>query len=118
MRNDKYTMSAGLTGCTTKADPTSISGRPTGNGSVESLVCCQSRHPHSHPKQYTEAEMKLIRDYAPPESRPLFGETVAPYEAVGLYLPTREAILCHAQTGHASTGEEEKRFISLRHTSR
>lgn len=69
-------------------------------------------------QQYTEAEMKLIRDYAPPESRPLLGETVAPYEAVGLYLPTKEAILCHAQTGHVSTGEEEKRFISLRHTSR
>lgn len=31
------------------------------DGSVESLVC-QSRRPHSHPKQHTEAELKLIRD--------------------------------------------------------
>ncbi len=31
------------------------------DGSVESLAC-QSRHPHSHPKQHTEAELKLIRD--------------------------------------------------------
>ena len=31
------------------------------DGSVESLVC-QSRRPHSHPNQHTEAELKLIRD--------------------------------------------------------
>ena len=31
------------------------------NGSVESLAC-QSRRPHSHPNQHTEAELKLIRD--------------------------------------------------------
>ena len=31
------------------------------DGSVESLAC-QSRRPHSHPKQHTEAELKLIRD--------------------------------------------------------
>ena len=28
---------------------------------MESLAC-QSRHPHSHPNQHTEAELKLIRD--------------------------------------------------------
>ena len=31
------------------------------DGSVESLAC-QSRRPHRHPNQHTEAEMKLIRD--------------------------------------------------------
>jgi hypothetical protein len=31
------------------------------NGTLESLVC-QSRRPHSHPKQHTEQELKLIRD--------------------------------------------------------
>lgn len=31
------------------------------DGTVESL-CCQSRRPHSHPNQHTEAELKLIRD--------------------------------------------------------
>lgn len=31
------------------------------DGSVESLAC-QSRRPYSHPKQHTEAELKLIRD--------------------------------------------------------
>lgn len=31
------------------------------DGSIESLAC-QSRSPHSHPNQHTEAELKLIRD--------------------------------------------------------
>ncbi len=31
------------------------------DGNVESLVS-QSRHPHSHPNQHTESELKLIRD--------------------------------------------------------
>ena len=31
------------------------------DGSVESLAC-QSRRPHSHPNQHTEAELKLIKD--------------------------------------------------------
>ncbi len=31
------------------------------DGSVESLAC-QSRRPHGHPNQHTEAELKLIRD--------------------------------------------------------
>ena len=31
------------------------------DGSVESLAC-QSRRPHGHPRQHTEAELKLIRD--------------------------------------------------------
>ncbi|WP_343264745.1 DDE-type integrase/transposase/recombinase [Ligaoa zhengdingensis] len=31
------------------------------NGTPESLAC-QSRRPHSHPNQHTEAELKLIRD--------------------------------------------------------
>jgi transposase InsO family protein len=31
------------------------------DGSVESLIC-QSRRPHHHPNQHTEAELKLIRD--------------------------------------------------------
>ena len=31
------------------------------DGSMESLAC-QSRRPHSHPNQHTEAELKLIRD--------------------------------------------------------
>ena len=31
------------------------------DGRVESLAC-QSRRPHSHPNQHTEAELKLIRD--------------------------------------------------------
>ena len=31
------------------------------DGSVESLAC-QSRRPHSHPNQHTEAELKLIRN--------------------------------------------------------
>ena len=31
------------------------------DGTVQSLAC-QSRRPHSHPKQHTQAELKLIRD--------------------------------------------------------
>ena len=31
------------------------------DGNVESLAC-QSRRPHRHPNQHTEAELKLIRD--------------------------------------------------------
>ncbi|MFR3786127.1 MAG: hypothetical protein ACLTWR_02350 [Agathobaculum desmolans] len=31
------------------------------DGRVASLPC-QSRHPHNHPNQHTEAELKLIRD--------------------------------------------------------
>lgn len=31
------------------------------DGTPESLAC-QSRRPHSHPNQHTEAELKLIRD--------------------------------------------------------
>ena len=31
------------------------------DGTVASLAC-QSRRPHSHPNQHTEAELKLIRD--------------------------------------------------------
>ncbi len=31
------------------------------DGTVESLAC-QSRRPHSHPKQHTETELKMIRD--------------------------------------------------------
>ena len=31
------------------------------DGSIESLAC-RSRRPHSHPRQHTEAELKLIRD--------------------------------------------------------
>ena len=31
------------------------------DGSVASLAC-QSKRPHSHPNQHTEAELKLIRD--------------------------------------------------------
>lgn len=31
------------------------------DGSAASLTC-QSRRPHSHPNQHTEAELKLIRD--------------------------------------------------------
>ena len=31
------------------------------DGSAASLAC-QSKRPHSHPKQHTEAELKLIRD--------------------------------------------------------
>ena len=29
---------------------------------TEQSLCCQSRRPHSHPKQHTEEEWKLIRD--------------------------------------------------------
>ena len=35
------------------------------DGSVASLAC-QSRRPHSHPNQHTEAELKLIRDMIQP----------------------------------------------------
>ena len=31
------------------------------DGTIESLAC-QSRRPHSHPKQHTEEELKLIRN--------------------------------------------------------
>ena len=29
---------------------------------TEASLACQSRRPHSHPSQHTEAELKLIRD--------------------------------------------------------
>ena len=54
------------------------------DGSVESLAC-QSRRPHSHPNQHTEAELKLIRDMlrciADPELRLLPPLTSSPESA-------------------------------------
>ena len=44
-----------------KSRPYISFGRARWDGSVASLAC-QSRRPHSHPNQHTEAELKLIRD--------------------------------------------------------
>lgn len=38
------------------------------DGSLQSLAC-QSRRPHSHPRQHTQEELKLIAEYAPAESK-------------------------------------------------
>ena len=35
--------------------------KETGSGSEESLLC-RSRRPHSHPREHTQQELKLIRD--------------------------------------------------------
>ena len=43
------------------------------DGTPESLAC-QSRRPHSHPNQHTEAELKLIRDMR--QNQILFSETI------------------------------------------
>ena len=51
------------------------------DGSVASLAC-QSRRPHSHPNQHTEAELKLIRDMRrrnpPPGMVELCGSAATP----------------------------------------
>ena len=35
--------------------------KETGSGSEESLLC-RSRRPHSHPREHTQQELKLLRD--------------------------------------------------------
>ena len=57
----RNTVSAGPAGSITKAGRISTSGRLAGMEQCHSLAC-QSRRPHSHPNQHTEAELKLIRD--------------------------------------------------------
>ena len=61
------------------------------DGSVTSLAC-QSRRPHSHPNQHTEAELKLIRG------------TVAPAAETRLYPPPGEPVPGYAQAGAVSWG--------------
>ena len=46
------------------------------DGSVASLAC-QSRRPHGHPNQHTEAELKLIRDMRRQKSNAGHDRTVA-----------------------------------------
>ena len=47
------------------------------DGNVESLAC-QSRRPHSHPNQHTEAELKLIQDMRRRNPTSGHGGTLAP----------------------------------------
>ncbi len=53
--------SAGPAESTTKSRSYIYFWKARWDGTVESLAC-QSRRPHSHPNQHTEAELKLIRD--------------------------------------------------------
>ena len=77
------------------------------DGRVASLPC-QSRHPHNHPNQHTEAELKLIRDSAPPQSQFGHGGTVAPAAAPGLYPPSGESVSGNVQARVIPNGREEK----------
>lgn len=55
----KSIRSGGQAGNTTKAAHTSTSGELNG---MEHSLAYQSKRPYGHPRQYTEEEMKLIRD--------------------------------------------------------
>ena len=70
-------------------------------GRAESLAC-QSRRPHSHPNQHTEAELKLIRDMRRRNPKPGHGGAVAPAAAAGLYPPPGEPVPGYAQAGAVS----------------
>ena len=77
------------------------------DGSVASLAC-QSKRPHSHPNQHTEAELKLIRDMPPPESRAGHARAVAPSAAARLYTLSGKSVPSHAQNGSVSRRKAEK----------
>ena len=60
----KYTEKCGVSRATRKYNKSRsyiYFWRSRWDGSVESLAC-QSKRPHSHPNQHTDAELKLIRD--------------------------------------------------------
>ena len=69
------------------------------DGTPESLVC-QSRRPHSHPNQHTEAELKLIRDMRRRNPTLGHGGAVAPSAAAGLHPPPGEPVPGHEEAGN------------------
>ena len=56
--------------------------------------------------------------YAPPESQPGHGGTVAPAAPTGLYPPSGESVPGHAENGPVSAAENRKQPISPSLTSR
>ena len=74
------------------------------DGSVASLAC-QSRRPHSHPNQHTEAELKLIRDMR--RRNPKLG-MIELWHRLGLHPLSGELVPGHAQNGYVSARKAEK----------
>ncbi len=103
---EKYGVSRASRKYNKKAGHTSTSEAALGR-SVASLAC-QSRRPHSHPNQHTEAELKLIRDMRRRQSDPGYGRTLAPSAAARLHPLSREFVPCHAQNGPVSSRKAEK----------
>ena len=87
------------------------------DGSVESLAC-QSRRPHHHPNQHTEAELNLIRDMR--RRNPTLGmiELWHRLRKRGLYPLPGKPVPGHAQTGDVPADKGQKRLTSQNHTSR
>ena len=68
------------------------------DGSVASLGC-QSRRPHGHPNQHTEAELKLIRDMRRQKSNPGHDRTVASSARTRLYTLSGKPVSRDAKAG-------------------
>ena len=66
------------------------------DGSAASLAC-QSRRPHSHLNQHTEAELKLIRDMRRRNPKLGHDRALAPSAAARLYTLSEKSVACHAQ---------------------
>ena len=71
------------------------------DGTPESLTC-QSRRPHSHPNQHTEAELKLIRDMR--RRNPQLGMVELWHR---LYPPSGKPVPGYEKAGLVPTGREE-----------
>ena len=76
------------------------------DGTVTSLVC-QSRRPHHHPNQHTEAELKLIRDMR--RRNPHLGmvELWHRLQKRGYTRRPESPVPCHEEAGPVSKGGEE-----------
>ena len=87
------------------------------DGSAASLAC-QSRRPHSHPNQHTEAELKLIRDMR--RRNPNLGmvELWHRLRQRGYTRRPGKPVPGHAEAGPVSTAENRNQPTSQSPTSR
>ena len=66
---------------------------------VQQSLACQSRRPHSHPNQHTEAELKLIRDMRRRNPNAGHDRAVAPSAPAWLHPPPGEPVPGDAKAG-------------------
>ena len=87
------------------------------DGSVASLAC-QSKRPHHHPNQHTEAELKLIRDMRRRNPTPGMVELWNRLRKRGYTRCPKSSVPGHAQTGNVPAVQDPKRLTKQNHTSR